>query len=283
MRVSVILATYNQPRLLEMTLWGYAAQSHRNFEVLIADDGSTGETADTIRRLRKETGLEIHHVWHEHQGFRKCTILNRAIAAATADYLVFSDGDCVPRWDFLAQHVRHAREGCLLSGGCLRLPRGLTERITKDDILQRRVTRPAWLLRHGMNWSHKLLKLCFRPSIGRVLDALTPTRPTFNGHNASAWRADVLRVNGYDERMVYGGLDRELGERLMNLGVRPRQVRHRAVCLHLWHPRDYVTRQGWDQNDRIRDETRRQRHTWTPHGIEKRTDRPAAFDARSAA
>jgi glycosyltransferase involved in cell wall biosynthesis len=38
--ISVILSTYNAPKWLEKSLWGYAMQSDRDFEVVIADDGS---------------------------------------------------------------------------------------------------------------------------------------------------------------------------------------------------------------------------------------------------
>ncbi|HJS07406.1 MAG TPA: glycosyltransferase, partial [Pirellulales bacterium] len=117
MRLSVILSTFNSPAWLEKALWGYAAQSHRNFEVLVADDGSSDETRQRIDVMRVRTGMTIRHIWHEDRGFRKCTILNRAIEAAAADYLVFSDGDCIPRHDFLGVHARLARLGRFLSGG----------------------------------------------------------------------------------------------------------------------------------------------------------------------
>ncbi len=104
MRISVIISTYNHPQWLENVVWGYAVQTHRDFELVIADDGSTDETRLTIQRLRRETGLEIRHVWQEDRGFRKCSIMNRAILEATTEYLVFTDGDCIPRSDFLAQH-----------------------------------------------------------------------------------------------------------------------------------------------------------------------------------
>ncbi|MFW6170004.1 MAG: hypothetical protein ACODAD_05900, partial [Planctomycetota bacterium] len=93
------------------------------------------------------------------------------------------------------------------------------------------------------------------------------TRPTFNGHNASVWRRDLVRVNGFDERMLYGGLDRELGERLTNAGIFGKQIRHRAPCVHLHHERGYVTEWSWACNHKIRSETRRHRFTWTPYGI----------------
>lgn len=267
MRVSVILSTYNAPEWLEKVIWGYTVQSHQDFELLIADDGSTTETASCVEYLKRSTNLSIRHVWHEHRGFRKCTIVNRAIVQAETDYLVFSDGDCIPRWDFLEQHVTLAQRGCFLSGGAIRMPMALSTLITPDDIVNRRVTDPTWMKAHGLDKAKKLFMLWCGPRLARLLDAITPTKATWNGGNASAWKSDILAVNGYDERMEHGGLDREMGERMTNAGIRARQVRHRAICLHLDHSRAYVRQEARERNLSIRKQTRRQRAVWTPHGI----------------
>jgi glycosyltransferase involved in cell wall biosynthesis len=269
MRVSVILSTYNAPDWLERVIWGYSVQSHRDFELLIADDGSTPETRRRIDGLRRRTRLAIRHLWHERRGFRKCTIVNRAIQAAESEYLVFSDGDCVPRFDFLQQHVALAEPGHYLSGGAIRLPLSVSGTITRESILSRRFADPMWLRFHGLKNTKKLIILRCGAKLSRLLDAVTPTKPTWNGGNASAWTSDILRVNGYDERMEHGGLDRELGERLVNAGVRPKQVRHRAICLHLDHSRTYVTDAAIEQNRHIRRQTRQGHAVWTSHGIRK--------------
>jgi glycosyltransferase involved in cell wall biosynthesis len=274
MQVSVILSTYNAPQWLEKVIWGYAVQSYRPFELIIADDGSTLETAQLIGQLRRQTNLDIRHVWHEDLGFRKCTILNEAIDAASGDYLIFSDGDCVPRWDFVARHAELARPRSLLSGGCVRLPLALSKRITIDDVIQRRATDPRWLFARGLRDRKWQLRLVFRRKLARLLDGLTTTRATWNGCNASTWKSHIVEVNGYDERMGYGGLDRELGERLVNAGIRPIQVRFRAVLVHLDHARAYVRQETWQANTALRRETRRTRTIWTPYGIRKDFDAP---------
>jgi glycosyltransferase involved in cell wall biosynthesis len=267
-KISVIVSTFNSPASLEKALWGYRSQTHADFELLVADDGSGPETAALLERMRRRTRLRIEHVWHANDGFRKCRILNRAIEQACGHYLIFSDGDCIPRADFVATHAGLARRGFGLSGGCVRLPRDAGDALSEHDIFSGRCMRPDWLRARGLRQIRDLLKLWASEGVaGRLADALTPTRPSFNGHNASVWRDDVLRVNGFDERMQYGGLDREFGERLRNAGVRFLQVRHRAICLHLDHPRPYVTAESWHRNRAIREETRRGRLTWTPCGI----------------
>lgn len=263
----MILATYNQPEALERVLWGYAVQTHRDFEIVIADDGSGPETACVVDRVRAETGMDLVHAWHEDRGFRKTEILNRAILAASGDYLILSDGDCIPRSDFVDVHLRHAEPGRFLSGGYLKLPVMVSERITVDDVRSGRISDPGWLRRQGWRPGRRALRLLRSERAAALLDALTPTRPTWNGHNASTWRDALCAVNGFEMEMEWGGLDRALGERLENAGVRGKQIRHRAPCLHLHHERPYVDAAKVRRNREIRDRIRRERETRARRGL----------------
>ena len=69
--------------------------------LIIADDGSRKDTYEMIEAIRPHLSYPVKHVWHEDKGFRKCDILNKAILASGTDYLLFSDGDCIPRNDLL--------------------------------------------------------------------------------------------------------------------------------------------------------------------------------------
>jgi hypothetical protein len=221
--------------------------------------------------MRQATGMMIRHMWHEDIGHRKCVILNRSIEAAEGEYLLFSDGDCIPRRDFVEQHVHHAEPGCMLSGGAVRLPMELSKLISKDDILTGRATRARWLCKHGLRRDLKALKAAAGPLMATVLDAITPTKPTWNGGNASTWKSEVVAVNGFDERMEYGGQDREFGERLMNKGLRAKSLRYRAICVHLDHSRGYARPESVAKNRQIRNETCKSNSVWTPYGIVKQS------------
>lgn len=251
MRASVVFSTYNQPAALERVLWGYALQSHRDFELLVADDGSGPETAEVIRRVREAAGLEVLHVRHADHGFRKCEILNQAIVRSRGDYLIFSDGDCIPRADFVGTHLALAERGRFLSGGCLRLSRAVSDKVGVEEVRSGRFADLAWLRAQGWRPGRHALRAMRARRVAAILDALTPTRTQFGGHNASAFRDDVLAVNGFDATMGYGGLDRALGYRLRNLGVRGKQVRFRAVCVHLHHERPYRDAAVMRQNREI--------------------------------
>lgn len=113
------------------------------------------------------------------------------------------------------------------------------------------------------------MKLTQRPFLQKLMNTITTTKPTWNGHNVSGWKDDIIAVNGYNEDMQYGGLDRELGERLMNYGVKGKQIRYSSVCVHLDHPRPYRTKSTWEKNYRIRKEVKRKKLKWTANGIDK--------------
>lgn len=267
--ISVIISTYNSPEWLKKVIWGYNTQTYRNFEMIIADDGSRQETIDMINELRKKVFYPIIHVWHEDNGFQKSQILNKAILACTTDYILMSDGDCIPRPDFIEQHIKFREEGYFLSGGYHKLPMDLSHMITKDDIYSNRCFDVSWLKKNGMKTSFKNHKIDAYGIKSTLLNMLTPTTPSWNGHNASGWKSDILKINGFDERMQYGGQDRELGERLVNLGIKPKQIRYSTTCLHLDHKRGYATEESITKNKNIRKETRSSKRPRTKYGIVK--------------
>ena len=263
----MVLSTYNQPEWLRKALLGYARQSFRDFELVIADDGSGEETRTVIESLGNSYPVPLRHVWHPDSGFQKCEILNRASEAARADYLVFSDGDCIPRGDFLAVHHALREPGRFLSGGYVKLPMTTSRAIDEAAIADGSFARAAWLRDHGCALRDVSRKLTVQGHWAWLWDQLSTARASWNGHNASGWKADLLRVNGFDTRMQYGGQDRELGERLENAGIRGKRIRHRAICVHLDHPRGYATQESIQRNRAIRAETRRLRSTWAVNGL----------------
>lgn len=214
-------------------------QSDRDFELVIADDGSTDETRDVIDRARRARGLTITHARHEHLGFRKTVILNRAIVCSSGSYLMFTDGDCIPRADVIATHKRLAKSSRYVAGGYLKLPADVSALITVDDIEKGRFADLSWLKSKGWRPGRRALRLTGSWRLGAFYDFLTPTAADFHGNNASASREAIYSVNGFEGEMGYGGLDQALGYRLQNAGIDGYQARHRAVTMHLHHDRPY--------------------------------------------
>lgn len=267
--ISVVISTYNSVEWLEKTLWSYEHQIFREFEIIIADDGSDDETKDFIANYKGISSKQIVHVWHKDDGFQKSSILNKALLACNTDYVVMSDGDCIARDDFLQIHYERREKGYFLSGGYYKLPLDLSQLITKEDIASQRCFDLEWLKENGLPASYKNQKLVSGFVTAGVMEALTPTNASWNGHNSSGWLADLKAVNGFDERMQYGGQDRELGERLFNYGIKSKQIRYSAICLHLDHARGYKNQESIDKNKAIRKSTRSEKKTYTPYGIVK--------------
>ncbi|WP_296381635.1 glycosyltransferase family 2 protein [Winogradskyella sp.] len=266
---SVIISTYNNPKWLEKVLWSFDVQTYQNFEVVIADDGSNKETAELIDSIRLKVSFPIQHIWHEDNGFQKTIILNKATVASKGTYLVYTDGDCMARNDFLQVHINRREAGYFLSGGYFKLPMNISKLISEDDIKTQRCFDIDWLKKQGLKSSFKNNKITAKGLKQKLLNALTPTTATWNGHNASGYKTDVIAANGYDERMQYGGEDRELGERLFNAGLKAKQIRYSAICLHLDHERGYVKPEMIEKNLMIRATTKSEKLTKTVFGIEK--------------
>jgi glycosyltransferase involved in cell wall biosynthesis len=266
---SVIFTTYNSPDWLEKVLWGFFAQTHKNFEIIVADDGSRDETRQLIERLCQDSPMRLRHVWQVDDGFQKSRILNKAIAAATGDYLIFTDGDCIPREDFVAEHIRHAEDRCYLSGGYFKLPLDISKAITRDDVANQRMFSPNWLRSQGMNLSLlRALKLTMQGKVGNILNHL-PVKASWNGHNSSCHKKWAIAVNGFDENMQYGGQDAEFGRRLRHAGIRAKRIRYSTICVHLEHGHGYVTPEMKANSARIRENTKKNRLTWTAVGLDQ--------------
>jgi glycosyltransferase involved in cell wall biosynthesis len=270
MQLSAVISTYNSAEWLEKVFWGYLRQRFTDFEVLIADDGSTPETADLIHDIQKIAYFPIRHIWQQDHGFQKCKILNRAIIATSSEYLVFSDGNCIPRMDFLQEHYTNRKPHHFLSAGLVRLSITLSKHINPGHIVQGTAFDRKWLVANGLKEAvFKNLKLTNNKRLGAVFNHLSPTRATWNGCNSSAWKKDILAVNGFDERMQYGAEDREFGERLTNNGIRGIKIRYSAVCVHLDHTRDYLDKEVLKRNQEIRRNTKQTKSKWTAFGVSR--------------
>lgn len=269
MKITVIISTYNAEEWLEKVLIGYSVQTYKDFDIIIADDGSRPSTKDLIDSYAKDYPVPIRHLWHEDLGYRRQEILNVAIVEANHDYILMTDGDCIPRQDFVEVHAKLAEKGKFLSGGYCKLPMTTSKAISKDDIVSGRCFNVSWLKSIDKLGFSNTLKLGANSLIGKFLDIISPTNPSFNNCNSSGFKADMIAINGYDERMKYGGPDREFGERLENYGVKGKQIRHKAIVLHLDHARGYKTPESLAANLAIRKEVRDKKIVWTNFGIKK--------------
>lgn len=267
--VSVILSATEDSAYLEKSIWGFFKQSLQAFEIIVADSSHAPDPSARLQRLRRETGLTIHHLRRRNRDERQSAVLNLAIERSAGAYLVFSEDRCVPRWDFLEAHTRRARPGLFLAGRSVPLDDQLTRLIDRKAIVTGRATDFAWLRQKGLQEESRSRASAWRTRLGSLWAGLLGPRAEWNSANASCWKADLMEVNGFDERVEQGALDQELGERLQNLRVRGRSVQPWAVCIRLHSRPRHLPREALERNLALAEATRRTRATWTPFGIRK--------------
>jgi len=234
--ISLIVSTYNHPRELWGVLRSLSNQTTGDFEVIVADDGSGPETADVVKEWQKRWSGPLIHVWHEDQGFRLAEIRNRAIAASGGEYVVFLDGDCIPARDFVSRHRRLAERGWMVCGHRLMLGEALTEAVLRERLPIEEWTLWQWLGRFRRGGIDRLQPLVHLPD-GPWRRVTTRGRPNkVRGCNMAVWRADLLRIDGFDAEFVgWGHEDHDVAARLQLAGVELKDGRWATGVFHLWH------------------------------------------------
>ncbi|MCP9469370.1 MAG: glycosyltransferase family 2 protein [Nitrospira sp.] len=236
MKTAVIVTTYNRPDALACVLEGYSHQSDQDFVLVVADDGSTDETAAVIRSFQRRGTVPLTHVWHEDQGFRAAAIRNRAVATTDAEYIVFTDGDCVPSRRFVEAHKSLAEAGYFLGSNRVLLGETLTKRVLREHLPIHQWGWTDWAGQWMKREVNRLLPLLRLPDW--PFRKLAPNRwEGIKTCNLSVWRHDLARVNGLDEVYEGWGLeDSDLVIRLLHADVKHKSARFAAPVFHLWHP-----------------------------------------------
>ena len=232
--ISVVVTTFEAPAALRLSLRSLARQTDLGFDVTVADDGSSAETARMIAALREELPFALRHVRQENRGFRPGRARNLAVAGSRGDYLVFIDGDCFVLPDFVAWHRKLAQAGHFVSGK--------RSWLTRSESLRRLSGGPGGGRRR---WFARALGLrCTRPlefaplPDGRWRHRKGGDWRGVQSCNLGVWRADFVAINGFDNRYEGHGLeDSDLAVRLLRSGVRRKLGSHSSPVLHLWHER----------------------------------------------
>jgi glycosyltransferase involved in cell wall biosynthesis len=233
--ISVIVSTFNREDALAAALRSLARQSDREFEVVVADDGSAPATAAVVEHWKPKFSGRLKSVWHPDQGFRLAEIRNRAIRASAGAYCIFLDGDCLVPLDTIAVHRRLAEPGWFVTGNRVLLSRSLTDAVLQDGVEPESWGLASWLrqrLNGGLNRLGPLLRLPMGPLRKLRSNDWTGAR----GCNLAVWRTDLDRVDGFDANFSgWGREDSDLMIRLFRAGVRRKDGSYATGVLHLWH------------------------------------------------
>lgn len=272
--ISVIVATYNRPDALDAVLRGLSRQTDRNFEIVIADDGSGPGTAQAIARRGAAMSTPIVHVWHEDRGFRLAEIRNRAILESRGAYCVFLDGDSIPRPGYVAAHRRLAEPGWFVAGNRILLSQALTERALRDG-LALETWGLAQMLRARRDRGINRLAALFSLPLGPLRKLNATQWRGARGGNLAVWRGDLDRVDGFDAAFSgWGREDSDIIVRLFRAGVRRKDGRFATGALHLWHPEN--DRAALPENQRRLDEAIAGTHILARRGLSALAAEPCA-------
>lgn len=230
--IAVLVSTFERPQHLRRCLASIDAQLgvDGRFEVVVTDDGSRDDTTSMVDDFAQRVSFPLTFTTHEHSGFRLARCRNEGVAASTAPYILFLDGDCILPPDHLRIHLEERRCRRVIAGDCVRLDQLTSERIDLDVI-----RCGAFAALAPPAEARRIRGKAVRAKIYQWLRA--PMRPRLTGNNIALWRCDFERVNGFDEQFIGWGLeDRDLQQRLQRIGVRARSILTRTSVMHLWHP-----------------------------------------------
>ena len=247
--ISVIVTTYNWPAALKLCLDSLFAQQDTDFEIIIADDGSSSANLELTQAYCAGSPVPISYLHHDDQGFRAGTVRNKAAAQSNGDYLLFIDGDCVVLPDFIARHRQLAAEGYFVPGNRALLSQAFTRKVIEQQIALHDKPFYYFLL---LRWQQKINRLSgfLRLPLGFLRHVQPKKWQRAMTCNLGLWKKDFIRVNGFDELFEgWGFEDSDLVIRLIHAGVNRKEGRFAVPVLHLWHP----------QNDKGKQDTNYQR------------------------
>jgi len=238
-KLSLIIAVYNKPDHLRLVLAACARQSFKDFEVVITDDGSGPAIRDVVVEAQHQYSFPVTHLWQEDKGWRKNIMLNSAIRAATTEYLVFIDGDCLPGKDFLLDHWNQREPDRILMGRRAEPSERWSKALTLERVRSGEFERYGW-----KEWLDSFLKKSSRFEDGIRMNSTVVRTLLLRdiggmlGSNCSMWKKDLVAINGFDE--LYNGTgcgeDSDVQYRLSLIGVTGKPLRNLAIQYHIWHP-----------------------------------------------
>ncbi|MBN2689955.1 MAG: glycosyltransferase family 2 protein [Gammaproteobacteria bacterium] len=234
--ISVIVSTYNRPEALKLVLLALNAQEgNHKFEVVVADDGSTVETKYLIKNMRKLVNYDLKYVWHEDLGFRAASSRNKAVSISKGDYLIFLDGDCLPRNNFIKNHLKLIEKNYFVAGNRVLLSEKITRYMLAHRINIRNWPLSSWLKMRWQKNLNRFVALLDLP-LAKLRKLGSNNWQKVRTCNMAVSRKDFFRVNGFDEKYQgWGYEDSDLAVRLINSNVKRKLGHYATTVIHLWH------------------------------------------------
>ena len=257
MKLSLIITTYNWEEALGVALLSAFDQTILPDEIIVADDGSTPKTRELVQRLSEKAQMPIYHSWQQDKGFRLARSRNRAMVKAQGDYIILIDGDVVLERHFVEDHLKFRRPGYFIQGTRVLLNNSLSQKV-----LARKRMEPGLCYKGVEN-----RKNCIRSNMMAQLFSFT-SRSLIGVKtcNFAFHKRDAVAVNGFNEEFVgWGREDSEFIVRLLNNGIRRKNMKFNGLVYHLYHSMN--DRGRLHQNDQILQQTIDDKLVWCQQGM----------------
>jgi glycosyltransferase involved in cell wall biosynthesis len=242
MKVSLIIAVYKDIEALELIFETLSYQTYKNFEVIVAEDGNSKQMQECVNKAKERYDFEIKHTTQEDKGVRKARSQNNAILASSGEYIIFIDGDCLLYSTFIQGHVFLAKEGRVLSGRRIDLPQKLSQKIRNKEIFPFDIEKNI-ILKYFYLAFDKTVKyeqgIYINPKgiFYKLFMKNKPRNTAILGCNFSAWKKDLIALNGFDEdygeSAVSDDMDWDWRFKAYNLEIV--SCKNIANMMHLWH------------------------------------------------
>ena len=268
LEATVIGAFYNRVDYLKLVLAGFERQTIKNFEFIIADDGSSEALVYEVKKNISKYSFPIKHIWQEDKGFRKNRILNKAISESESDYLIFIDCDCVPHRAFVEGHLCYSSSNTSLTGRRVNLSKKITDQLNekkvREGFLEEKFIR---LISDGLFGNSIDVEKGLYLRNKFLLNYFNRKNRGLLGCNFSCFKEDLIKVNGFDERYEAPsiGEDSDIQFRLELSGVKIKSINHAAVQYHLYHK----LQERDPKNLLLFEEIKQSKTAFTPFGLTK--------------
>ena len=237
MKISIIIAVYNRMNYLKNILLALENQTFKEFEVIIADDGSREDVKDYLGIIKKMP-YKIKHVYQEDKGFRLSSSRNNGIRHASGDFLLFLDQDILMDKNFINDVVKNIKKNKILKINALYLDQERSKEIEKvigknkkfsykciDEILEEKDFKKIQEDKRRDIKRNIIYKMKLNRRGARII-----------GLGIGGYKKYFLKVNGFDEKYQgWGYEDDDIGNRFYVLGLEVKSIKSLKPVVHMWH------------------------------------------------
>ncbi len=246
MKVSLIVAVYKDIEALRLIFESLEMQTYKNFEVVVAEDGDSEVMATAIATAREVHSFDILHTTQEDIGVRKSRSQNNGIKAATGEYLIFIDGDCLLYSTFIENHLALSGEKNIITGRRVNLGPRYSAQLRAGTItsawLEKNFVRKYFDIKEDAKMErHSEEGFAIKPHgfIAKMMRKYRKKEFPLLGCNMSFYKKTMLEINGFDEGLGNSAMasDTDLTWRFKGIGCKIISARFICNEFHLFHKR----------------------------------------------